>query len=79
MAKRLIKVDEVILRKELGRGFEPLDKGFKPFAFTELCHASCSFSRNWVCVELLAIELGSLLISWGVLYGIGPTSPVLSY
>lgn len=63
MVKRLIREDEVILGKELGRGFEPLDKGLKPFAFTELCHASCSFSRNWVCVGLLAIELSSLLIS----------------
>lgn len=27
----------------LGRGFEPLGKGLKPFAFTELCHASGPF------------------------------------
>lgn len=30
----------------LGRGFEPLGKGLKPFAFTKLCHASWSFSRS---------------------------------
>lgn len=28
---------------ELGRGLEPLGKGLKPFAFTELCHTSDPF------------------------------------
>ena len=32
--------------KKLGRGFEPLGKGFKSFAFAELCHTSGSFSRS---------------------------------
>lgn len=45
MIMRLVRVDRVMFG-ELGRGFEPLDKGLKPFAFTKLCHASCSFSRS---------------------------------
>lgn len=50
----------------LGRGFEPLDKGLKPFAFAKLCHASCSFFRNWMCIRgFLAIELYSLLMRLG--------------
>lgn len=59
-------VGEVMLGEGLGRGFEPLDKGLKPFAFAKLCHASCSFSRNWVCIiGFLAIELHSLLVRLG--------------
>lgn len=30
---------------KLGRGFEPLGKGLKPFALAWLCHSSWSFSR----------------------------------
>lgn len=47
MVNRFVRVGEVMFGgKKLGRGFEPLGKGFKSFAFAELCHTSGSFSRS---------------------------------
>lgn len=47
----------------LGRGFEPLGKGLKPFAFTELCHASGPFLGQGG----MGVPLGNLVgfITWG--------------
>lgn len=45
MIKQFIIVG-CIIGVKLGRGFEPLGKGLKPFAFTCLCHSSWSFSRT---------------------------------
>lgn len=45
---------------ELGRGLEPLGKGLKPFAFTELCHASDPF-LGLDGGSLFVIKLSSLL------------------
>lgn len=48
----------------LGRGFEPLDKGLKPFAFTGLCHASGPFSRAWGFVGSSLYDSVGVII-WG--------------
>lgn len=45
----------------LERGFEPLGKGLKPFAFAGLCHSSWSFSRIGVVGGILfTVQLVSL-------------------
>lgn len=48
---------------ELGRGFEPLDKGLKPFAFAGLCHASGPFLGWWEVGSLFGSSVG--FTTWG--------------
>lgn len=48
-------------KRKLGRRFEPLDKGLKPFAFAKLCHARGPFLGCGGVGSPLVILLGSLV------------------
>lgn len=64
----------------LGRGFEPLGKGLKPFALAGLCHSSGPFlGLKVVGGALFTVQLVTPFGGGGRACSIGPTFPVLSY